>query len=101
MNTKNKISHIKANGGNYITARVNILGNTFAITEVTDAFNIPLNYISVRKETNNPFNGPGRTFKDFDQATRAYKSPAMKTALLMAEIDIKAFKATQCNSQTF
>ena len=73
------------NGAIYKTTQVQVLGNTYTISEVTGKYN----YINVRKETNNPFKTLGKEFKTWDDACKAYKSPEMKTALLMAEMNFK------------
>lgn len=73
----------------YISKRVTVKGNIYRITQAKGRFN----YISVCKTTNNPFGGIlGKDFKSWDEATRHYKSPEMKTALLMAEIDFQHIK---------
>ena len=46
------------------------------------------NYVAVRKVTNNPSGLSGKEFKDFDAATRHYKSSEMKLALLKIETGI-------------
>jgi len=40
------------------------------------------NYVSIRKETNNPFMGPGKQFNNLDEAIDNYKSIPMKAALM-------------------
>lgn len=39
-------------------------------------------YVSIRKETNNPFKGIGKQFNDIHEAIDSYKSIAMKAALM-------------------
>lgn len=39
-------------------------------------------YVSIRKETNNPFMSTGKQFADLDAAIDSYKSIAMKAALM-------------------
>jgi len=43
------------------------------------------NYISVRKESNNPFKMTGKEFKNIEEAVEYYKNPVMKASLLVAE----------------
>lgn len=69
----------------YKTTKINVRGNRYAVTVAKGEFN----YVSVLKETNNPFGTSGRDFKNFDEATRHYKSPEMKTELLKIELKIK------------
>jgi len=83
--TKTKMEISIINGATYKTTQVQVLGNTYTIAEVTGKYN----YVNVRKETNNPFKTLGKEFKNWDVACRAYKSPEMKTALLMAEINFQ------------
>ena len=40
------------------------------------------NYVSIRKETNNPFKGVGKEFPSIHEAIDNYKSVAMKAALM-------------------
>lgn len=73
----------------YINYPFSVLGNKWKVLEVTGRHN----YVSVCKVTNNPLGGVmGKDFASWDHATRHYKSPAMKTALLMAEIEIRTMK---------
>lgn len=73
----------------YISYPFKAMGNNWTALEVTGHHN----YVSICKKTNNPFGGAiGTEFRGWDEATRHYKSPAMKTALLMAEIEIKTLK---------
>lgn len=73
----------------YISKRVTVKGNIYRISQAIGRYN----YIEICKMTNNPFGGRiGKDFKSWDEATRHYKSPEMKTALLMAEIDFQHIK---------
>ena len=72
----------------YINYPFIALGNKWTVIEVSGRFN----YVNVCKQTNNPFKTIGTDFKSWDEATRHYKSPAIKTALLMAEIEIRSMK---------
>ena len=66
-----------------------IKGNIFEITRYL--YSTGTQYISITKKTNNPFGGIiGRDFPNWEEAAKSYKSPEMKTALLMAEIEFKA-----------
>lgn len=73
----------------YISRKVTVKGNIYRIGQAKGRHN----YIEVCKITNNPFGGKlGKDFQTWDEATRHYKSPEMKTALLMAEIDFQHIK---------
>lgn len=69
----------------YKNAEIKVLGNTWIIVEVSGKYN----YINITKITNNPFRGPGKDYATWDDACKAYKSPEMKTALLITESDFK------------
>ena len=43
-----------------------------------------INYISIRKESNNPFKTAGREFVNIDSALKYYKNPVMRAALIVA-----------------
>ena len=73
-----------ANNTIYTSTEVTVKGNIFSITVAVGKYN----YVSVLKKTNNPYGGLGKQFANFDEATRAYKSPEMKTALLKVELGI-------------
>ncbi len=66
----------------YTLHNINVKGNTFSVLVATGK----MNYVSVRKETNNPFKLSGIQFKNFDHAQEHYKCPEMKLALLKLEI---------------
>ncbi len=66
----------------YIQHKINAKGNVYSVLIVSGK----INYISIRKETNNPFKGAGKEFKNFDHAQEHYKCPEMKLALLKLEI---------------
>ena len=68
----------------YTTTRIMVKGNRYAVTVAAGVFN----YVSVLKETNNPFGTCGKEFANFDAAARNYKSPEMKTELLKIELGI-------------
>jgi hypothetical protein len=80
MTSNTKIINDSIYNVNYVTVK----GNKWSILVVTGRFN----YISIRKETNNPFKTLGRQFKDFNEAQGHYKCAEMKTALLMVEMDL-------------
>ena len=49
------------------------------------------NYVSVRKDHANPFrNLLGNEYDSWDNAQEKYKSPSVKTMILMAELALKA-----------
>lgn len=68
----------------YTTTKFNANGNTWSVTVAKGANN----YVSVRKETNNPFKTLGKEFANFDAAVKHYKNPAMKTELLKIELGL-------------
>lgn len=68
---------------NYTSHTVTVLGNIFTVLVATGQSN----YVAIRKETNNPYKLAGRQFANFTEASNAYKSPAMKIALLSIEIN--------------
>jgi hypothetical protein len=46
--------------------------------------------------TNNPaYRFGGKIYKTFEDAAKNYKSPEMKTALMMAEIELKQYIAIE------
>ena len=47
-----------------------------------------LKYVSIKKETNNPFKSMGKEFANFDEAVKNYKSPQMKIELLLIESNL-------------
>ena len=71
-------------GTSYKTTQVKILGNTWNITLASGQSN----YVQVTKWTNNPWGRIGKQYPNFQAAAQAYKSPEMKTALLMAEMNL-------------
>jgi hypothetical protein len=62
---------------NYKTTFIEAAGNVWGITVATGKFN----YVSVLKETNNPFKTLGKQFANFDEAIANYKNPDLKVAL--------------------
>jgi hypothetical protein len=58
------------------------------------------NLVSVCKLTNNPFGGKiGKWFSSFDEAQGNYKDANLKSAILMAEDQFRAYLAQQNQSQ--
>jgi hypothetical protein len=54
------------------------------------------NYVQVTKMTNNhAYRFGGKIYKSFEDAAKNYKSPEMKTALMMAEIELKEYIAIE------
>lgn len=68
-NTTYKLTEIKAGG------------NTFSFLVAMGA----INYISVRKETNNPGKTVGKEFKNWKEVEAHYKSADMQIAILSAQ----------------
>ncbi len=53
------------------------------------------NYISIRKETNNPFKTVGKEFANLDEARNFYKDSELKANLLLIDLgDIKPKRVT-------
>ena len=65
-------------GTTYTTKKIEVLGDIWTVMFVTGKFN----YVSIRKETNNPGKTVGREFKNINYAIDGYKSIAMKAALM-------------------
>ncbi len=73
---------LESNGTKYFTHLFEAKGNKWQVMFVSGK----LNYIMVRKLTNNPFGGPlGKEFKNIDEAIAYYKIPEMKAQLIYAE----------------
>lgn len=70
----------------YHTIEFKALGNTWTACVASGLFN----YVQITKMTNNPFRGMGKQFDTWEAAAASYRSPAMKTALLMAELNLTA-----------
>lgn len=68
----------------YKTKLIEVKGNTWSVLFAEGEFN----YISIRKETNNPFKTIGKEFKNFDDAQKHYKCSEMKLALLKLELEL-------------
>lgn len=76
----------------YATSTKKVAGNMWDIMWVFGSSN----YVSVTKMTNNPASRfGGKYFKSFEDAAKNYKSPEMKTALMMAEIELKEYIAIE------
>ena len=53
------------------------------------------NYVSIRKETNNPFKTVGREFANIDEARNTYKDSELKASLLLIDLgEIKPKRIT-------
>lgn len=73
------------NGATYKTTKITIGKKTiFSVMVVSGKYN----YISVKKETANPFGLLGKEFKSFDEAVSHYKNPQMKLELTKIELGI-------------
>jgi len=69
----------------YIAKNIEVRGNVYSVCLVQGESN----YVSIRKETNNPFKGLGTSFKNFDEAIKHYKIPEMKFYLSLLENEFK------------
>jgi hypothetical protein len=69
---------------NYETKKIQIKKTIFSVV-IASGFN---NYVSIRKETNNPFKTLGKQFPNFDEAIKNYKSAAMKVELLKLQMNL-------------
>jgi hypothetical protein len=63
---------------NYETKKIQIKNTIFSVV-IASGLN---NYVSIRKETNNPWKSGGKRFENFDEAIKNYKSANMKVELL-------------------
>jgi len=68
----------------YTTKEITVKGNIFSVLIVSGS----INYIMIRKETNNPYKTAGKQFENFDKAQENYKCPVMKTELLKIELGL-------------
>lgn len=57
-------------------------GQKYQVIKATGKFN----YINISKISNNPYRGPGKEFKNFDEAQKHYKCPEIKLQLLNIEL---------------
>lgn len=71
-------------GKTYTTAAVNlkVSGNIFTFCVVSGPRRT---YVNVNKITNNPYRGLGKDYPTWEDADAAYKSVAMKFALMTAQ----------------
>lgn len=77
---------VDSNGSKYFLKTFESKGNTWSVLFVWGKSN----YVSVRKESNNPFmNGSGKQFTNVDEAIAYYKNPDMKVQLIFAENEAK------------
>jgi len=74
-----------ANGSTYRKFTFVASGNLYSVLVVLGV----LNYISIRKETNNPFKAGGKDFKSFDEAVEHYKNPIIKTNLSIIQTSVE------------
>ena len=74
MNYRNTNKKIMETTG-YTQKNIEVKGNIWSVLFAP-------NYVSVRKETNNPYKGLGKQFPTLDDAIDNYKSVAMKAALM-------------------
>ena len=70
------------NGNRYAITFFKFMGNVFSYLKVSGKNN----YISIRKETNNPFRTAGRIFDTVDDAVRGYTSAKMAVAIIQADM---------------
>ena len=62
----------------YTTKNFKINNTTYSVVEARGVNN----YISIRKETNNPFKTLGKQFSDYNEAIKNYKNASIKIELL-------------------
>jgi len=62
----------------YTTKNFKIKNTTYSVVEARGVNN----YISIRKETNNPFKTLGKQFSDYNEAIKNYKNASIKIELL-------------------
>ena len=64
----------------YQSVTIEVKGNKWSVLRASGK----RNYVSIRKETNNPYKTMGKQFATEDEALAHYKSPAMQAALIQA-----------------
>jgi len=69
------------NGSIYISHFIEVKGNVYRVLVVNGKFN----YVSVTKETNNPYKTLGKEFSNLSEASKNYKSHEMQVELLKIE----------------
>lgn len=79
------MNQFQQNKTSYSSKHFNAKGQEYCVIIAKGEYN----YINVQKVSNNPFRGPGKDFKSFDDAVSHYKCPEIKTALLLIELNIK------------
>jgi hypothetical protein len=89
---ENTCKTLRTKDAMYATSTKKVAGNMWNIMWVFGSSN----YVSVTKMTNNPaYRFGGKIYKSFEDAAKNYKSPEMKTALMMAEIELKEYIAIE------
>ena len=68
----------------YTSKKIQIKNTIFSVVIASGKSN----YVSIRKETNNPFKTLGKQFANFEEAIKNYKSPAMKLELILLQTGI-------------
>lgn len=69
----------------YTTHKIKIGKTEYSVLVAEGGYN----YVSIRKETNNPFKTAGQQFKNFDEAIAHYKNPSMKVELMKIQTGTK------------
>jgi len=80
------ISTTIANGSEYKSVSLKANGSTFSFLQVTGK----INYVSIRKESSNPFKALGKEFENWAAAESHYASPDMQIAILCAQSTLSA-----------
>jgi len=69
---------------NYETKYIKIKKTIFSVV-IASGLN---NYVSIRKETNNPWKSGGKRFENFDEAIKNYSNANMKVELLKLQMGL-------------
>lgn len=69
------------NGTTYKCVKIKANGNVWSFLQASGL----INYISIRKETNNPFKGAGKDFDSWASVENHYKTPEMHLAIFSAQ----------------
>lgn len=79
-----QFSVTESNGTTYKGTKIQIKNTIFSVVIVSGKHN----YITIRKETANPFKTMGKQFANFDEAIANYKNAEMKLQLLKIELGL-------------
>ncbi len=79
-------------GWSCLTLYILMRGNIYRITQHAYKYK-DARIVEICKETNNPYGGRiGKSYASWNLAVKAYKSPEMQAALMLAESDFLSFE---------